>query len=106
MRLETRRRNIEKSVLDSFKETRLGSQTSQDDYNRLKELQRAKEFLEQIPEEPEEEPPFEEQEAGKATIKISTEAKMDMEAQTALIEEELSRQSDKMLKRFGDLFSR
>lgn len=101
MGLETRKRSIEKSDLDSFKETRLNIQASQDDHSsRLEELQGLRGFLESI----QDEPLFSEQEAGKATIHIETRAKGDMEEETERIEEELGMHSDEMLKKIEDLF--
>lgn len=92
MRLETRKRNIEKSDLDSLVENRWNNPNSQTSYSRSDEIQSIKDLLDSL-----EDPLFSEQEAGKATIYTELSEKEDER-----IFEEIS--SEEMLKKIDDLF--
>lgn len=95
MGLEMRRRKIEKSDLDSFKECKWDNkQPSKDRHIRTREeLQDIKNLLASLSEEP----IFDEQEAGKATI---TEEVQDKDDEKSF--EEMS--NEEILKRIENLF--
>lgn len=104
MGLESRRKGIEKSDLDSFEEIKWDNSSSyQTSKNRLEELQSLKDFLDTFDKE---EPIFSEQEAGKATIYSTIQDKEDMEDETERYEAELEGRSSEMLSRIEDLFGR
>lgn len=72
MGLEMRRKNIEKSDLDSFSENKWNNSNSTIQSRTSKDLQSIKDLLDSM-----EEPLFSEQEAGKATIYTELEKKED-----------------------------
>lgn len=72
MGLEMRRKNIEKSDLDSFSENKWDNPPIQTQNKRLEDLQSIKDLLDSM-----EESIFSEQEAGKATIYTELEKKED-----------------------------
>ena len=89
MGLEMRRKKIEKSDLDSFKENKWNSKQT----SRADELKGIKDLLDSI----QDEPLFTEQEAGKATIDTKLEDK-----EGAKLFEEMS--NEEILKRIDNLF--
>lgn len=72
MGLEMRRKNIEKSDLDSFSENKWDNTPIQTQNKRLEDIQSIKDLLDSM-----EESIFSEQEAGKATIYTELEKKED-----------------------------
>jgi len=92
MGLEMRRRNLEKSDLESFSENKWNIQQNQTIQSKTEELASIKDLLASL-----EEPIFSEQEAGKATINTELEQKED-----AKTFEEMS--NEEILKRIENLF--
>lgn len=99
MGLEMRRKNIEKSDLESFSENNNSNSTIQS--RTSEDLQSIKDLLDSM-----EEPLFSEQEAGKATIYSPIQDKEDMEDETERYEAELEGRSSEMISRIEDLFGR
>ena len=95
MGLEMRRRKIEKSDLDSFKECKWDNKQQSKDRNirTREELQDNKNLLASLSEEP----IFDEQEAGKATINEEVQDKDDEKSFEEMSNEEI-------LKRIENLF--
>ena len=92
MGLETRRRNLEKSDLDSFSENKWNTQQNSSTQSKIEQLRDLKDLLDSL-----EEPIFSEQEAGKATINIELDKKED-----ARTFEEIS--NEEILKRIENLY--
>ena len=92
MGLETRKKRIEKSDLDSFSENKWNTQQNPSTQSRIEQLRNVKDLLDSL-----EEPIFSEQEAGKATINTETDKKED-----ARTFEEIS--NEEMLKRIENVF--
>lgn len=101
MGLEMRRKNIEKSDLESFSENKWNNSNSTIQSRTSEDLQSIKDLLDSM-----EEPLFSEQEAGKATIYSPIQDKEDMEDETERYEAELEGRSSEMISRIEDLFGR
>ena len=95
MGLEMRRRNLEKSDLDSFRENRWNNQNNPipDSDKRSEDLRIIKDLLDSM-----EDPLFSEQEAGKATIHTKLEEKESAKTFEELPKKELAKMIENLFR--------